>query len=146
MFVENLLPEARERLVTLAEGAPLIEAAALLHAGTDLVVICQANGLLAGIITKTDVVGQISRCQGSSCTVPAALVMKRDVLACRAGERMSDVWAAMKDRGIKNVPLLDQDSRPLGVVNARDLLQVLLKESEDDESIMRDYVMGFGYR
>jgi CBS domain-containing protein len=59
---------------------------------------------------------------------------------------MSDVWAAMKERGIKNVPLLDQDSRPLGVVNARDLLQVLLKESEDDESIMRDYVMGFGYR
>lgn len=52
----------------------------------------------------------------------------------------------MKQRGIKNVPLLDQDSRPVGVVTARDLLQALLTESEVDEGMMRDYVMGFGYR
>ena len=72
--------------------------------------------------------------------------MQHDVLVCRTGERLSDVWDAMKARGIENVPLLDQDSRPLGVVNARDLLQMLLKESADDEGMMRDYVMGFGYR
>jgi CBS domain-containing protein len=146
MFVENLLSEARARLVTIAESASLIQAAALLHTGTDLVMVCHANGVLAGIITKTDVVGQISRCQGSSCTVLTALVMQRDVLVCRTGERLSDVWDTMKERGIKNVPLLDQDSRPLGIVNARDLLQMLLKESADDEAMMRDYVMGFGYR
>lgn len=146
MFAENLLVEARARLVIIAEEAPLIEAAALLHTGIDLVVVCSANGLLAGVVTKTDIVGQISRCHGSSCTVPTALVMQHDVLVCRTGERLSDVWDAMKARGIKNVPLLDQDSRPLGVVNARDLLQMLLKESADDEGMMRDYVMGFGYR
>lgn len=146
MFAENLLVEARARLVIIAEEAPLIEAAALLHTGIDLVVVCSANGLLAGVVTKTDIVGQISRCHRSSCTVPTALVMQHDVLVCRTGERLSDVWDAMKARGIKNVPLLDQDSRPLGVVNARDLLQMLLKESADDEGMMRDYVMGFGYR
>jgi hypothetical protein len=46
MFVEDLLLEARERLVTIAEDAPLIEAAALLHTGTDLVVACDPDGLL----------------------------------------------------------------------------------------------------
>ena len=68
MFAENLLVEARARLVIIAEEAPLIEAAALLHTGIDLVVVCSANGLLAGVVTKTDIVGQISRCHGSSCT------------------------------------------------------------------------------
>jgi CBS domain-containing protein len=146
MFVDDLLPKARGQLVTIAEDAPLIEAARLLHAGTDLLVACDEAGRLAGIITKTDVVGQIGRCLGSSCTAPVALVMIKGALTCRAGERSRDVWEAMKRRGIKNVPLLDPDSRPLGVVNARDLLQLLLKESEDDEGMMRDYVMGFGYR
>jgi CBS domain-containing protein len=146
MFVEDLLPGARERLVTIAEDAPLIEAARLLHAGTDILAVCRTTGVLAGIITKTDVVGQIGRCQGSSCTVPVALVMERDVLVCRSGERSRDVWEAMKGRGIKNVPLLDSGSMPLGVINARDLLQVILQESEDDEGMMRDYIMGFGYR
>ena len=33
----------------------------------------------------------------------------------------------------------------MGVLHARDILQVLLKESEDEESMLRDYVMGIGY-
>lgn len=41
--------------------------------------------------------------------------------------------------------VVDEDSRPMGVLHARDILQVLLEESEDEESMLRDYVMGIGY-
>ena len=34
MFIEEMLPKARERLVTIAGDAPLLEAAKLLKAGT----------------------------------------------------------------------------------------------------------------
>ena len=30
----------------------------------------------------------------------------------------------------------------MGVLNARDALQVLLEEAENEESLLRDYVMG----
>ena len=59
MFVEQLLSQARERLVTIADDAPLIDAAKLLQAGTDLVIVCDVAGHLAGVITKTDVVAQV---------------------------------------------------------------------------------------
>src|SRR6185437_15439168 len=114
MLVERLLTPARARLVTIADDAPMIEAAKLLRAGTDLVVVCGSAGLLVGVITKTDVVGQISRCQGASCTTAASLVMTRDVLLCRTGDWLRDVWARMKERSLKNIPVVDQDSRPLG--------------------------------
>ncbi|HEY5380394.1 MAG TPA: CBS domain-containing protein [Pseudolabrys sp.] len=52
----------------------------------------------------------------------------------------------MKERGLKNVPVVDEDSRPIGLLHARDILQVLLNESEDEETLLRDYVMGIGYR
>jgi hypothetical protein len=50
----------------------------------------------------------------------------------------------MKERGFKNVPVTDRDSRPV-VLNARDALQVLLEEAENEESLLRDYVMGIGF-
>jgi CBS domain-containing protein len=146
MYVERLLPAAREKLVTIAEDAPLTEAAKFLHEGTDLVVVCGGSaGLVAGVITKTDVVGQMGRCQGASCTMPASLTMTRDVVICRPDELLQEVWKRMKERKLKNIPVVGEDSRPMGVLEARDILQVLLEESKDEEAMLRDYVMGIGY-
>jgi CBS domain-containing protein len=145
MYVERLLPAAREKLVTIADDAPLTEAANFLRKGTDLVIVCGSAGLVTGVITKTDVVGQMSRCQGASCTMAASLAMTRDVVVCRPDELLRDVWKRMRDHKLKNIPIVDEDSRPMGVLHARDILQVLLEESEDEESMLRDYVMGIGY-
>jgi CBS domain-containing protein len=145
MYVERLLPAARKKRVTIADDAPLTEAAMLLRKGTDLVIVCGSAGLATGVITKTDVVGQMSRCQGASCTMAASLAMTRDVVVCRPGELLQDIWKRMKERKLKNIPVVDQESRPMEVLHARDILQVLLKESEDEESMLRDYVMGIGY-
>jgi CBS domain-containing protein len=146
MIIEALLPLGRERLATIGDGAPLIEAAALLRTGVDLVIVCHPDHSLAGIVTKTDVVDQISHCEGASCTCAVSTVMTREVLLCRPGDMLSTLWSQMKERGIKNVPLVDGDLKPVGIVTARDVLQVLLKDAESEESLLRDYVMGFGYR
>ena len=53
MFVDELLAKARERLVTITDDALLIEAARLLQAKTELVIVCNSEGVLAGVITKT---------------------------------------------------------------------------------------------
>ncbi|MEO8758628.1 MAG: CBS domain-containing protein, partial [Devosia sp.] len=114
MLVDVLVPAARKRLVTITEDAPLIEAAGLLHSGTDLVVVCHADGTLAGVVTKTDVVAQISTCQGAGCTCALATVMIRDPLICRPGDTLLGLWSQMKARGLKNVPFVDGEERPLG--------------------------------
>jgi CBS domain-containing protein len=145
VYVERLLPAAREKLVTITGDAPLMEAANLLHKGTDLVIVCDSAGLVAGVITKTDVVGQMGRCPGGSCTMAASLTMTRDVVICRRGELLQEVWKRMKERKLKNIPVVDKDPRPVGVLHARDILQVLLEESKDVEAMLRDYVMGIGY-
>ena len=145
MYVERLLPAARERLVTIADDAPLSEAANFLHKGADLVIVCGFAGFMTGVITKTDIIGQMSRCRGASCTMAAALAMTRDVVVCRPGELLQDVWKRMKEHKLKNIPIVDQDYRPIGVLHVRDILQVLLEESLDEESMLRDYVMGIGY-
>jgi CBS domain-containing protein len=147
MFVEALMPATRDRLATIREDAPLIEAAAqLARSRINLVVTCHSDATIAGVITKTDVVRQLSQCQGSGCTTAASLVMTRDVVVCRPGDWLADVWAMMRERGLKHMPVVDKASRPVGVLYARDALELLLQESEADELLLRDYVLGIGYR
>lgn len=146
MFVDGLLPKAREKLVTIAEDVPLIQVAALLRPGTDLVILCDPTGFLTGIITKTDIVNQISHCLDAGCLAAASSVMTRDVVYCRPSDFLADVWTRMKARGLKNVPVVDPTLRPLGLLHARDILQVLLDETGSEEALLRDYVMGIGYR
>lgn len=146
MFVEGMLEVAREKLVTIADDAPLIEAAKLLTSGTDLVMVCDGNGALQGVVTKTDVVRQISVCQGATCMCPASTVMTRDVALCRGVDLLQDVSKRMRERHLKNIPVVDGDKRPIGVLTARAVLRVLLSDAEYEEAQLVDYVKGIGYR
>ena len=71
--------------------------------------------------------------------------MTRTVVLCHPTDLLRNVWSIMKDRGLKNLPVIDTDSRPIGVLNARDALEVLRKEVEHEEELLRDYVMCVGY-
>ncbi len=146
MFVEGMLEAARERLVTIADDAPLIEAAKLLTSGTDLVIVCDGQGVLQGVVTKTDVVRQISVCQGATCMCPASTVMTRDVASCRGVDLLKNVSKRMKERHLKNIPVVDGDNRPIGVLTARAVLRVILSDAEYEEAQLVDYVKGIGYR
>lgn len=147
MFVERMLPVARERLVTIGESALLMEAAKLLgDRQTNLVVVCDDGGAMVGVVTKTDVVRRIGFCHGAACTTALATVMTRDVVSCRPADLLQGIWTIMKERSLLHIPVVDQDVKPLGVINARDALLALLGDAEHDESLMRDYVMSVGYR
>jgi predicted transcriptional regulator len=72
--------------------------------------------------------------------------MTKDVAICRPTDWLHDVWSTMKERRLKNIPVIDAWSRPVGVLNARDALEILMLEVEQVETLLRDYVMGVGYR
>lgn len=146
MIVEAILPAARERLITIGADAQLIAAATLLRdPDKDIVVVRDSEGVLAGVITKADIVRQISRCQGAGCMAAASAVMTQAVVYCRPDSLLHDIWMVMKERHLKNVPILDRESRLIGVLNARDALEALLGEPEYVEVLLRDYVMCVGY-
>ncbi|MBX9931248.1 MAG: CBS domain-containing protein [Methylobacterium sp.] len=60
--------------------------------------------------------------------------------------RLQDVSDLMRDRHLKNIPVVDGDNRPIGVLTARAVLSVLLSDVEYEEAQLVDYVKGVGYR
>ena len=146
-FVREIVDVARKRLVIIRDDAQLIEAAKYLDGRhINLVVICDKAGTMVGIITRTDIVRMMAVCQGCGCTAPVATAMTKDVTCCHPSDLLRDVWTIMKDHNLLHVPIVDENYKPLGVINARDALLALMENSEFETSILRDYVMNVGYR
>ena len=114
MFVHGLWGEKCAPMVTLLDGATLIEAATLLCTGTDLIIVCDAAGVLRGVVTKSYVVNQISHCQGAACLATLESTMTKDVLYFLATDPLDKVRASMKARSLKNISAVDEQLRPLG--------------------------------
>ncbi len=147
MRVESILSVAQQRMITVQADASLVDAAGLLSdTHRALLVVCSGDGAMVGVITKTDVVRQIARCHSAVEKVRVSEVMTQAVTSCRSEDLLHDVLALMKSRGFVHIPIVDLNARPLGVVNARDALQALLREVKDEELLLRAYVMGVGYR
>jgi len=147
MIAEQMLARARERLAAIGAGASVKEAADFMSKPhIDLVVVCGHDGAMVGVLTKTDIVGQMSQCAGGGCTARVDTIMTRAVISCRPSDVLHDVWSVMKKRGLQRIPIVDQDGKPVGIIYARDALQNLLGETENDEALLRDYVMSVGYQ
>lgn len=146
MRVASMLPVARERLVTIQADALLTEGAKLLcGAHRALLVVCDGKGMMTGIITRTDIMRQVAR-HGILRGVRIADVMTTAVIYCKLGDSLHDVLALMHLRDFVHIPIIDDASRPCGVVNARDAFQALLGQVEGEEQLLRAYVGGIGYR
>jgi CBS domain-containing protein len=147
MLVEAMMPTARQRLTTINADSSLRDASKLLaDTQISLVVVCNAKGSMAGVVIESDIIRQIAEGHQSPDQVPVAEVMTRDVVHCHPADPLNEVWTKMKRGGLVHIPVVDHQLRPLGVVNARDALQALLGEVADEEALLRDYVMGLGYR
>lgn len=146
-LVSSIEAIACSRMTTIARDALLMDVATLLtQTEISLVVVCNPDRTMAGVITKSDIVRQMGRCAGGACQTAAADVMTRQVTFCRAGDRLADVLLTMQTQGLIHLPVIDGDGQPVGVVTARDALRLLMMEGQYEEALLRNYVMGIGYQ
>jgi len=146
LLIEKFLPTARKRMSCIGSDAALLQAARLLEDDNDMLLVCDTSGRMIGVLTKTDAVRQIGICTGASCTAPVIEAMTREVMTVTPEGQLGDAWQMMKLRGFKNIPVAGPDGRPLGVLNARDVLQNLWQEVQQEEDLLFNYVMNVGYR
>ena len=147
MLINELLNQARARLTTIGTETLLVDAAkALSGVQSELIVVCDPDGKTVGVITKADVVRRITHCEGAACRTTATAAMTQNVISCRPEDCVSEVWSKMKQHGLRHIPVIDDRSQPLGIINARDALQALLVNATNEVELLRDYVMSVGYR
>jgi CBS domain-containing protein len=127
--------------------ALISEAAEILASpDTPLVVVCDGQGIAVGVISKTDIMKALARARADAVKMNTGAIMTHPVLSCHVDQTLQRVWESMNARSLRSVPILDDSGRPQGVVHARDLAHALLDEVNEEEVLLRDYVLGVGYQ
>ena len=146
ILVKHILEAAQKRLVVLSQEASLFDAARILaNRDTPLVVVCDTNGIVVGVIASSHVIKVLATAGVDALGFNAGAIMTQPALSCHVDETLQQVWAVMNSRTLPCAPILDHDGRAQGVVHARDVAIALLDEVNYEEILLRDYVMGVGY-
>ena len=145
MQVHHLYQTISSRL-TMADIQSEVRAAALLLAtpGVGLVVVCDEDGRVAGVLSKSDLVRHLATSRSNDAMVTA--LMSQPVVSCGPDDNLHDVWQMMTERSLQNIPVIDGESRPTGVLDIRDALKALLEQEEIQEHMLSNYIAGIGYQ
>lgn len=147
LVVADIEAITRRRLVTAAVDALFTDLARLLSdSPVSLVVVCTLEQKMVGIVTKTDIVRTIARQPGAVGWLRAPDAMTQEVVRCHPGDRLEEALRVMREHRLVHMPVVDAHARPVGVVEARDALGALMGHASEELTLMREYVMGVGYR
>jgi CBS domain-containing protein len=147
ILIQHILADARKRLAVLSREALVSEAAEILaNPSMPLVIVCDSEGIAVGVISGNDIVKILASAKGDAHKLNADAIMANPVFSCHVDQSLQRVWETMNARSLRSVPVLDDSGRPQGVVHARDLARALLDEVNDEETLLRNYVLGVGYQ
>ncbi len=145
MIVERLAPVTSARLTILSEDVSVRAAAdSFSDIQLGLIVVCGEGGQATGVVSKSDLVRHLAR-SGAAGT-PIREVMTRSIVYCLPGQDLNDAWQSMRLRRLQNMPVLENGRRPVGVLDVRDALQAILREEQDQERLLVNYIAGVEYR
>lgn len=145
MQIEILRPMTSARLAVINDDATLRMAArAFSNPQIGLLIVCDRNRAAAGVVSKSDIIRHLAVAGTSEALV--APLMTHNIVSCLPEDELYTTWQRMIHHRLQNMPILGNDSRPVGVLDIRDALQFLFKEEEYQERLLRNYVGGVGYQ
>jgi arabinose-5-phosphate isomerase len=101
---------------------------------TGATMLVDAVGHLAGIFTDSDLARLFAQHRDAALDAPIHTVMTADPLKVVEGSLMSDAVALMARRKISELPVVDGEGRPLGLIDITDVVGLFPSSAEAEAS------------
>ena len=117
--------------ITAKPTTPLWEVARKMYENNiGSILIVDEDGKLSGIITRRDLLYLLASGIAAR-NPPAGAVMSTSVITASPKEQVIKILGRMRKLGIRHIPVVDDDMRPLGVISLWDLANLILSCIED---------------
>ena len=130
---ERLRVLSRRQPVTVPPGTPLADCVqAIQRAGTgDSVFVCDPDGRLTGVLTERDI---FARLVGGSVDLdqPVERLMTTDPKTLDLDDSIRDAIVLMQTGRYRNVPVVDELGRLIGVVRQSDIINYLAESFPEE--------------
>jgi arabinose-5-phosphate isomerase len=92
---------------------------------TGAVMLTDGEGRLCGLFTDSDLARLFERRADGALDRPIAEVMTREPLTVLFGTRVAPALELMRSRKVSELPVIDADGRPAGLLDVTDLIGLL---------------------
>jgi CBS domain-containing protein len=119
------------RIVQMFEGIPMREAQALaMEYDYNAFPVVTREGRLVGMLTKGDLLrtARVALGDPGAWDAPVSRFMGRGVLALRPLDSVGTAVDHLVDSGLRSLPVIDDDSRVVGMVSRNDLMSAIREE------------------
>ncbi len=103
---------------------------------TGAVVLTNEFGKLCGIFTDSDLARLFENRRDAALDRPISEVMTPDPVTVLLGTRVADAVEIMRQRKISELPVVDQDGAPAGLIDITDLIGLVPKEEAEQIALV----------
>ncbi|MFC1748930.1 CBS domain-containing protein [Pseudomonadota bacterium] len=127
-------------VVVISKDASIIEAAQLMrekHVG-DLVVVepHTAGTVPVGLLTDRDIVIELVAKEADLSSVTVNEVMSTELYTIRESENISDALKCMRNKGVRRVPVVDEQENLIGIMTSDDALDIISEQLNNLASLV----------
>ena len=95
------------------------------------IMLLEAEGRLAGLFTDSDLARLIERRSDTALDAPIATVMVKSPTTIQTGSRMSAAIDILTDRKFSELPVVDEQGRPVGMIDVTDVVAMLPEHARE---------------
>jgi arabinose-5-phosphate isomerase len=103
---------------------------------TGAVMLVDEGGRLSGIFTDSDLARLFEGRRDGMLDRPIAEVMTREPTTVRTGTRVADAVEIIRQRKISELPVIDADGRPIGLLDITDVIGLVPREEADQIALV----------
>jgi CBS domain-containing protein len=141
MKVAQILQAKSSEMATVQRDRPIAEVVALLRAqDIGAVIVVEADGTLAGILSERDIVRALDKAPDLA-TLCAADLMTAEVAHCEPHHDINEVMKSMTTGRFRHMPVMD-NGRLAGLVSIGDAVRARIDELEREREALQHYIAG----
>jgi arabinose-5-phosphate isomerase len=103
---------------------------------TGAVMLTDGNGRLCGLFTDSDLARLFEQRRDAALDKPIREVMTPDPITVPAGARVAAAVEVLRQRKISELPVIDADGRPVGLIDITDLIGLLPAEETNPVALV----------
>ena len=140
MDVSDILKHKGSDVIGLTVDDTVAEAVALMAKNQiGAVLVKDASGGIAGILSERDVVRSLHELGGGVLDKPVAELMTTDVVTCAAGDPIAGIMAMMTAHRFRHLPVIDDD-KLVGMISIGDVVRNRIEEAQAEVDALRQYI------
>jgi CBS domain-containing protein len=108
--------------------------------------VVMANDEIAGILSERDILKTLGNTSVNDnihhIVVKDVMTKKEDLIVADPESTLEQLMHIMRDSNIRHIPIVDNDGKLTCITSIRDVVRLLLEDSEEKVDHLNDYITG----